>query len=411
MASLLFTDLADAEAVRNNYAPLPSPTPDSAPAKKSNHRANVVRIGELRPHTNADNLELLDIDGYQVVVRKGEFKPGDLAVYIQPDSIVPQSPAFKFIWQDHIGLDGTVPEKRRRITVRKFRGEWSEGLLLLITDFTFELTTRFHEATFHIGEGDDLSELLGITHYDPEAGTESTRGNQTNSPRRKYPKTLKGWFFFLLHKFTGRGRKQLSQEVSFDLPKYDVEALKNYLRVLKEGDHVIVTEKIHGSNARFVYVDGVMYAGSRTQWKSPDAGTVWNKAIRQNPWIEEWCRTHPGVALYGEVTPTQKGFNYGCGDGQVRFFLFDIYDNGWVPQSGWDGYALPDQAERVPQLYDGPYLAERIYNLVDGNSFVSGAKHIREGVVVKTADEHRVPGLGRAQLKIVSNKFLEKDSK
>lgn len=401
MASILFTALAGAEAVAF--------TPEPAPVKKSNHRANIVKIRELRPHTNADNLELLDIDGYQVVVRKGEVKPGDLAVYIQPDSVVPQTPAFQFIWQDHVGLDGKVPEKRRRITVRKFRGEWSEGLLLPLTDFEFELTTATHAGTIHLDEGDDVSGLLGVTHYDPE--TEGTKSDQVHGPRRRYPKSLKGWLFFMWHKLTGRGRKQLSQEVSFHLPKYDVESLKNYLRVFKEGDHVIVTEKIHGSNARFVYVDGAMFAGSRTQWKAPDSGTVWHKALRQNPWIEEWCRAHPGVALYGEVVPTQKKFDYGTTDGEARFFLFDIYDRGWVPQSGWDGYEIPANAERVPLLYDGPYLAERIYNLVDGNSFVGGAKHIREGVVIKAADEHRVPGVGRAQLKVVSNKFLEKDSK
>ena len=77
---------------------------------KTNHRANVVRVGEILPHPNADKLELTHVEGYQIVVGKGNFKTGDLAVYIQPDSVVPQTEPFKFIWQDHIGIDGTVPE-------------------------------------------------------------------------------------------------------------------------------------------------------------------------------------------------------------------------------------------------------------------------------------------------------------
>ena len=41
-----------------------------------------------------------------------------------------------------------------------------------------------------------------------------------------------------------------------------------------------MTEKIHGSNARFVCIDGVMYAGSKNQWKSPDGNTLWHQALQ-----------------------------------------------------------------------------------------------------------------------------------
>src|SRR5579859_7910226 len=98
--------------------------------KKASHKAPVVVIKEILPHGNADALEIIKIDGYQVVTKKGQFSIGDAGIYIYPDSVVPQTPPFAFIWEPYVTLDGTVPEKRRRITVRKFRGEWSEGLLL-----------------------------------------------------------------------------------------------------------------------------------------------------------------------------------------------------------------------------------------------------------------------------------------
>lgn len=66
--------------------------------------------------------------------------------------------------------------------------------------------------------------------------------------------------------------------------------------------------------------------------------------------------------------------------------------------------------ETVPVLYEGPFDAELIKKLVDGPSTVSGAKNIREGVVVLPLKPRHVPGLGRLQLKIVSNAFLEKDA-
>src|ERR1700675_1173011 len=156
---------------------------------KANHRVNIVRVQELLPHTNADSLELIHIEGYQVVVKKGEFKVGDLAVYIQPDSVVPQTEPFRFIWEGQVGIDGLVPEKRRRITVRKFRKEWSEGLLLPLTDFAIAHTYT---------EGDDVAELLSITHYEPPVTPQETSGALATGPRRKYPKTIKGWFFFPL---------------------------------------------------------------------------------------------------------------------------------------------------------------------------------------------------------------------
>src|ERR1017187_1076311 len=95
--------------------------------KKANHQANIVRVTEILPHNNADSLEIIPIGEYQVVSRKEQFKVGDLAVYIQPDSVVPQTEPFRFIWEPYTVVnDPTIPvlERRRRITVKKLRGEW-----------------------------------------------------------------------------------------------------------------------------------------------------------------------------------------------------------------------------------------------------------------------------------------------
>jgi len=400
--------------------------PEPVEPKKSNHRANIVRIDHILPHPDPDttNLELIVIGGYQVVVRKGDFFPGALGVYIQPDSVVPQTEPFRFIWEQYIGIDGTVPEKRRRITVRKFRGEWSEGLLLPITDFPM-LGPSLYTNTNRFAEGDDVSDLLGITHYDPDAGTESTTGASTSAPRRKYPKTLKGFFWLVLSKLGfKKARKNFAMEVSFHLPEYDVEAFKNHANTFQNGEDVVITEKIHGSNARFICIDDVMYAGARSQWKSPDSGTIWTRALKEIPWIEDWCRQHPGYALYGEVTPTQKGkgFTYDYGSTDVQFFLFDILDpdSKWVPYDQYDSLGLADESGlylnggapevMVPVLYTGPFSHEVALKYVDGHSTVLGAKHIREGIVIRAVSENGRIRAGRKQLKIVSNAFLKKDS-
>ena len=65
----------------------------------------------------------------------------------------------------------------------------------------------------------------------------------------------------------------------------------------------------------------------------------------------------------------------------------------------------------VPVVYSGPYDAEKLKSLAEGKSLVDGAKHRREGIVVSSATERTVRGLGRAQLKLKSMKFLESEGK
>lgn len=401
-------------------------------SNKASHQANVVQIKEILPHSDADNIELIKINDYQVVVRKGEFKPGDFGVYIHPDSVVPQTEPFKFIWGPYAEIlrdeaffpYSKVPEKKRRITVRRFRGEWSEGLLLPLSDFNLQIGQALVPYPDSGGdllrEGDDISELLGITHYVPEG--EDTKGNNMHAPRKKsrYPKTFRGWFFFILHKLGIRTKHRSFNDEhgeSLGIPSYDVDALKNYKNVFVPGEEVIVTEKIHGSNARYVYLDGVMYAGSRNFWKAPDSNDIWRKVLKTNPHIEAFCKSHPGYVLYGEVTPTQSSgkHKYTYGSNEPQFWLFDIR----TPEGKWldydeslslltsdnDGFFI----QIVPLLYRGKFDSEKVKELAEGKSELYD--YIREGVVVKAVKErkHYGPSLHRAQLKVVSNKFLEKD--
>ena len=400
--------------------------------KKANHQVNIVKITEIKEHNNADSLEIIPIGEYQVVSRKGQFNVGDLGVYLQPDSVVPQTEPFRFIWEPHVELDGTASEKRRRITVRKFRGEWSEGLLLPLSDFgkvtkydneefdksvfSWEFPNGVQAVNLHLGT--DVSDLLGITHYDPD--TESTKGENSNAPklRKKYPRTFTGWLKFFKRKlyglFRSGPRDGKSDNISLGIPTYDVDALKNYPHTFEDGEQVIVTEKIHGSNARYIFLDGIMYAGSRNLWKSADSSCIFRRNLKENPWIEEWCRAHEGYVLWGEIGPSQKGFDYGTKAGKLFFFVFDVRtpEGKWLDREHDEAGLLAQIMDHsVPILYQGPYNLEEIKKHVDGTSKVPGAKHIREGVVIKTQVEGHARGIGRKQMKIVSNAYLEKETK
>ena len=362
----------------------------------STHAVRVIRITEIVKHPNADTLGLVRIGGYQVVVKLDEFEVGQLVAYVQPDSILPERPEYAWLWADRGSNAGKpIPLRYRRVTARKFRKEWSEGLLLPLAG---EVNT--------MKEGDDVAEVLGITHYTPEEAVEIQRRQQF----QHWPHSLKGWFYFILYKlgFNGSLGGENEKGPKNPPPIYDVEALKNYMNTFSPGELVQVTEKIHGSNARFLF-DGKMRAGSRKLWKSAKSKSIWREALAQNPWIEAWCRAHEGWTLYGEVTPTQKFkggdvVNYGGVPGQVQVLAFDvrIAEGNWVTPSGAVGLA----AFSVPSLYYGPYDFEKIKALVDGPSAVPGAKHLREGIVIRAVPDRRVHGLGRAMLKVVSNEFL-----
>lgn len=395
--------------------------------KKANHRVNIVRLQAPTVHANADTLELFHIEGYQVVTKKGNFKEGDLAVYIQPDSVVPEEPRYAFLW-DAAKFEGQpVPERKRRVTVRRFRKEWSEGMLMPISDYdsgaNFDGQWKQREAldgsgrayvdfrntvggTTSIPEGHDVSDLLKITHWEGD-DVETTQGKSDSRPRRKYPKTVKGWFWFLLFKAgITSAKKNMIEELAFDVPKFDVDSIKNYKNAIKPEDIVVVTEKIHGSQGRFFFREGKMYAGSRNWWKADDSPCVWRKVLRDQPWIETYCRENEGDILYTEVVPTQKNYRYGVEEGQSAAYVFDVRDGQTGDYRAKLSVMVDGRLVRVPVLFTGRY-DEMPKDIENGKSCVPGAQNIREGVVITVLDptryEHK---LGRIQLKLVSNDYL-----
>jgi hypothetical protein len=405
------------------------------------HKVKVISIGEIQVHPNADTLGIVFVGGYQCVVKKDNYKVGDLAIYLPPDSVVPQTKPFEFLWADKEFPDGVVPEKYRRITVRRFRKEWSEGLLLPLSDFgqmvharSFRVRTKGEAwprdlgrlpitdleslprgGTFSfslVGEGDDVAELLGITHYEePEPvdlyGTPSTRLQE-----KGWPRSLRGWFFLILRAL-GLRRNPLegtSERAPKDAPPvYDVENFKHYNTTFKQGDEVVVTEKIHGSNGRYMFDGKRMWVGSKNLWKSEKSKCIWRRVLKDYPQIEEWCRAHPKNTLYTEVVPTQKGYDYGTNEkNPTDIFVFDIRDQDGVY---WPKDKSLVEIKPVPIIYAGPFDKETINKLAEGKTLVTNAKHIREGIVIASREERYERGLGRVQLKLKSNAFLEAEGK
>lgn len=319
----------------------------------STHRVEVIRVDSVEAHPNADALDLVRVESFTCAVRRGDFAIGDLAVYIEPDYVVPAEGPFAFLSKDG---------KPVRIKARRLRGIYSMGLLIKAPEGT--------------SVGDDVRESLGIVRYEPtiEVSTSSTA-------EPPHPSLA-------------------------NAPKYDLESWRRYSSLFVEGERVIVTEKIHGANARYAWRDGRMWCGSRTQWKRDELGDLWWTALRQNAWIESWCREFSDCVVYGEVFGQVQDLKYGAGPRDVFFRAFDVLcPSGWVNAAD---LALVSSERIAPIVYDGPYDSEKLETLALADSVLPGAKHCAEGIVIKPAKERTDPHLGRVALKLVSNRYLEK---
>ncbi len=319
----------------------------------STHSIQVIRIGAIEPHPNADSLGLVRVWGYTCAVRLGDFQPGDLAAYIEPDYVVPDVPAFAF-------LGG-----HRRIKARRLRGTWSQGLLVRAPDGA--------------SEGDDVMERMGITRYEPPPPLGLATGGEAE-----------------------RGPAGFH-------PVYDVESWRRYGALLIPGEDVQITEKLHGTSARYCYREGGgTYCGSRKEWKREDAGNLWWRALAATPWLAPFCEAHPDLTVYGEVFGQVQDLRYGSKPGEVWFRAFDLLQgNRWLDFADFLAL-LPDDGQRVPVLYRGPYDVATVEALSEGKSTIPGANHVREGCVVKPVVERTDPTAGRVALKCVSNAYLER---
>lgn len=332
----------------------------------STFAVEILQLQNIRPHPNADKMNVVDVWGWQCCIGKDQFRDGDLAVYVPPDFVVPTTlPEFAFL-----ARDGKTME---RIRVRRLRGQLSQGLLIPVPTSVANPTP-----------GMDVTEALGIVRYEP-------------------PLELKG------------GGDALGAPSGLYCPKFDVESYERWGReVFVPGEPVVITEKIHGANARYVWAKGPdgafqQFCGSRTNWWKDTADNIWWTAYRLHPQIGEWCRTNPEYTLFGEVFGQVQDLKYGIGKSRLAFAAFAV-----LKQQVWLDWELMRSTLRhqdvpvVPEVYVGGFNETSARDLAESDSSWPGAHHEREGVVIVPIAERRHEKIGRVILKMVSNRYLGK---
>lgn len=210
--------------------------------------AYVTHVTEIRPIEGADKVELAVIGaGWQVMVRKEQFKAGDLCVYFEIDSKVPKIEQFEFL-----------SKYDYKVKTQKFlKGKVvSQGLIMTPKELGLE----------DVKEGDFLTKKLGVTYSEPEDNTR--KASQKELIEKRVAQRLATWcakhkllsrFIWIINlkvkAFTNAEKKRLKHEKR-EWPswvvKTDEERCQNLPNLFPgDGTWWIATEKIDGSSTTF----------------------------------------------------------------------------------------------------------------------------------------------------------------
>lgn len=329
----------------------------------STHSVTVIEIETVLPHTNAERLEIIPVGGWQAVVKKGQFKPGDKAVYVQPDYTVPTSrPEFAFLAKDG--------KERHRLKAVRLRGALSFGLLLPVPDEIADADV-----------GANVMDALGIERYEPPVKAFRGCDDGQELPESEWPNVY--------------------------APKFDVENIQNFPNVLRQGELVCVTEKIHGASSKYLWHDSQIFIGSRNRWLKPDADNIWSRAL--TPEMRAWCEAHPDTTLFGEVFGPVQSLKYGMAEPEFRGFAA-LHKDQWLDLPTLFRSLESFDAPHVPELFIGPFDFEAIKEMAEWDSRVCETPHMMEGVVITPVVERHDPEIGRVCLKLISNRYWMADA-
>lgn len=205
-----------------------------------------VKVTNITPINGADRVELAHVNGWQVMVKKGEYKIGDLAVYFEIDSKLPETEPFEF-----------MSKYKYRVKTQKFiKGSvLSQGLIMTPAELGLK----------DVKEGDFLTDKIGVTYY--EAEDNIRKADNKKLAELKADKFMEKWI--KEHKFLAKitfirewrrkrflkkyfAKQKKTGDWPFWVTKTDEERCQN-LPTLFINNHkqYWVTEKIDGTSTTF----------------------------------------------------------------------------------------------------------------------------------------------------------------
>lgn len=305
-------------------------------------------VENVSKHPNADKLSLCNILGFKCVTKLDQFTNGQKVVYVRPDTVFPMAD-----WAEEYRKYSP-----KRIKAVKLRGEWSEGVIIPFEALPEDIHNQLKDCVI----GDEVSEVLGITHYEPPAPQDlSAKGG-----------------------------------LPMGIPKTDEERFEN-MKFLPYGEIVDVQLKIDGQSCSYYYNFDTKEFGvlGRSLEIKPDAINRYTDNVLTYD-IETKLRA------YGEaqqLSLTIRGESYGAGlqghehnphakmnKGWAMFSVFLIKEHVYAEKG--HRYYFKNVAEEMG-LPIAPMIEENVFltpELVEKYSV--GITELKgkpfEGVVIKT---------------------------
>lgn len=329
--------------------------------------ASIQTIKALEPIENADAIEKATVLGWQLVVKKGEFNVGDLCVYCEIDSLMPDKPEFEFL----------KPRGMRIKTVR-LRGQISQGIA-----FPLSILPPMEQ----VSEDMDVTEILGITKYEPPIPA-----CLAGKVKGKFPSFIPR---------TDETRVQVLQKL---LDKY-------------QGELCYITEKLDGSSATYYVNEDIFGVCSRNlDLLEDESNSFWKVARQLN--IEEKLRSlQMNIALQGELVGEGVQDNKLKLRGQTVYFFnaFDIDKFQYVDFEAFTVLMDSLELKTVPVIDPAFYL----HNDIDAWVAAATRKSLvnatvwAEGIVVRPLKEkldlllsNENFNTGRVTFKVINPEFL-----
>lgn len=344
--------------------------------------ASIRRISDIKTHTNADSLELAIVDGWQVVIRKGEFQRGQLIVFCEIDSWIPNEIApFLSKEKDPKTFEGIKGERLRTIKLRK---ELSQGLILPINSDLYDLSPAYDDSPENyaeLHEGTDVTDLLGIVKWEAPI-----------------PANLAG---------------QVAGNFPSFLRKTDQERLQNiYHKILPQVYWMEFEEtlKLDGTSCTIFIKDGELGVCSRNlqlKINEENSTNVYVRiALEHEQDLREMCRYwyNHELAIQGEIMGIGiQGNREEFKD--LQFFLFDIWDitnQCYLNTSTRRHLATRFNIQHVPVLNIGTsFLDFHTLEEFKNASKIKSINHpVAEGKVYKCVDNPEI------SFKVINDDFL-----
>lgn len=338
--------------------------------------ASIRRIAAVDPIEGADAIEVATVDGWRVVVKKGEFTPGELALYLEIDSWVPHDLApFLSKGKEPSEYNGVKGERLRTI---RLRGQISQGLLLPID---YEGNIPFIHGWYHeegagtmimVEEGQDVTECLNIQKWEAPIAAQ----------------------------LQGRARGNFPTEIA---PKTDQERVQNCFDKLLRGDFTYeISMKLDGSSMTIFRHEGDLRVCSRNLELKINEDNATNSFVQMANRIGD--QIPEGYVFQGELMgPGIQGNREGFKD--LQFFVFDVLEiTGQRYLTPPERREIVERAglDHVPVLVTNakaPDSVAEALSLADGPSIHN---KIREGLVWKCNEKPEF------SFKAISNQFLLK---